>query len=73
MLEYENYSKNYFKNLLFGNPHIFLNLGTGYNNFSTIPFIPFSGIIFVLGGIFGLLIPNFPKKYILWVFGLSLL
>ena len=69
----QNYSKNYFKNLLFGNPHIFLNLGTGYNNFSTIPFIPFSGIIFVLGGIFGLLIPNFPKKYILWVFGLSLI
>ena len=73
LLDYENYFKDYFKNLLYTNPHLFLNLDSGYNNFSTIPFIPFNGILFVLGGMFGLLIHNFPKKYLLWIFGLSLI
>jgi len=73
LLDSENYFKDYFKNLFYTNPHLFLNLDSGYNNFSTIPFIPFNGIIFVLGGMLGLLIHNFPKKYLLWTFGLSLI
>ena len=51
---YEKYFNDYFENLLYYNPHLFLNLDLGYNNFSTISFIPYNGILFVLGGIFGL-------------------
>ena len=68
----QNYSENYFENLLLYNPHLFLNLGLGYNNFSIIPFLPFSGIIFVFGGIFGLLQYNLPKKYLFGIIGISI-
>ena len=72
IFNFKNISKNYFENLLYANPHLFLNLGSGYNNFSTIPFIPFNGIIFVLGGMFGILVHYLTKKYILALCGLSL-
>ena len=72
IINFENYFENYFENLLLFNPHLVLNLGLGYNNFSTIPIIPFSGLVFVLGGIFGLFKYDFPKKYLIGIVGFSI-
>lgn len=72
-----NNLKNYFdvypKNLFYHNSHNVFNLGLGYDNFSTLPFIPFSGILFVLGGIMGVFKYDLRKIHFSWILGIPII
>ena len=69
----KNYFDTYPKNLFYNNSHFVFNLGLGYNNFSTLPFIPFSGILFVLGGIMGVFKYDFRKIHFSWILGIPII
>ena len=62
----------YANNLIYNNPHYILNLGTGHNNFSVFPLIPFSGILFTLGGIVCIFPNNFKRIHIAYILGVSI-
>ena len=62
----------YIDNLTYHNPHYILNLGTGHNNFSVFPLIPFSGILFTLGGIVCIFPNNFKRIHIAYILGISI-
>jgi hypothetical protein len=66
----KDYFNEYPSNLLYHNSHSILNLGEGHNNFSTLPFVSFSGILFVLGGIVGVFKYDFKKIHFIWIFGI---
>jgi hypothetical protein len=69
----KNYFNTYPENLFHYNSHYVFNLGLGYNNFSTLPFIPFSGILFVLGGIMGVFKYDLRKIHFSWIFGIPII
>ena len=66
----KNYFNDYPENLFHYNSHNVFNLGLGHNNFSTLPFIPFSGILFILGGIMGVFRYDLRKIHFSWIFGI---
>jgi len=66
------YFQEYPENLFLYNSHVVFNLGLGYNNFSTIPFLSFNGLFFVFGGILGFFRYEFPKKYLIGILGFSI-
>jgi len=69
----KNYFNTYPENLFHNNSHYVFNLGLGHNNFSTLPFIPFSGILFILGGIMGVFKYDLRKIHFSWVFGIPII
>ena len=69
----KNYFDAYPKNLFYHNSHNVFNLGLGYDNFSTLPFIPFSGILFVLGGIMGVFKYDLRKIHFSWILGIPII
>ena len=69
----KKYFNTYPENLFHNNSHFVFNLGLGHNNFSTLPFIPFSGILFVLGGIMGVFKYDLRKIHFSWIFGIPII
>ena len=71
LTKFKEYFTDYPKKLLNYNSHLLFNLGSGYNNSSPIPFVPFNGIFLILGGILGLSVMSFSKKRFLTIIGIS--
>ena len=63
--------KNYLYNVLIHNPHRIFNLGFGWDSFAPIPFIPYIGIPFILGGAIYVFNNNFTKKQLVSVISIS--
>ena len=69
----ELYVNNYFYNLFYYNSHIIFNLGHGFNNFAPLPFVPYIGILFILGGSLGIFNYKTKKIHLVGIFGISLM
>ena len=70
--DFSKYFTDYAENVSYYNPHMLFNLSLHRDNVSPIPYVPFNGFVLILGGLIGICVTTFSKRFFIPI-GISLI